>query len=165
MLMFETINTVSIVLFAAGMLLLLIEMFIPGFGVFGGLGLAALVLCIFFQARSVEEGLLLFLIIGAIVVLLGLITARSFKRGWLYRSSLVLKDTEDKEAGYVASDDYSRFKGKMGVSTTPLRPAGTALLDGEKADVVTEGEFIPSGTRIEVINVLGSRIIVKKSEQ
>jgi membrane-bound serine protease (ClpP class) len=162
--LFETIETVSIVLFVVGMVFLLIELFAPGFGIFGGLGLVALVLCIVFQAKSVAEGLLLFLIIGVIVMLLALIAARSLKRGWLYRSSLVLKDAEDKEAGYVARDDYSRFAGKNGVSLTPLRPAGTAEIEGEKADVVTEGEFIPKGAPIQVLKTVGGRIVVKQVE-
>jgi len=162
--LFESIETVSIVLFAVGMIFLMIELFAPGFGIFGGLGLVALVLCIVFQAKSVAEGLLLFLILGAIVVILALIAARSLKRGWLYRSSLVLKDAEEKDAGYVAREDYSRLTGKNGVSLTPLRPAGTAQIDGEKADVVTEGEFIPKGARIEVIKTVGGRVIVKQVE-
>lgn len=162
--LFATIETVSIVLFAVGMIFLLIELFMPGFGIFGGLGIAALVLCIVFQAHSVAEGLILFLIIAAIVMLLALIAARSLKRGWLYRSSLVLKAAEEKEAGYVARDDYSRFAGKSGVSLTPLRPAGTAEIDGEKADVVTEGDYIPKGARILVLKTVGGRIIVKQME-
>ena len=44
--LFESIETVSIVLFAVGMIFLMIELFAPGFGIFGGLGLVALVLCI-----------------------------------------------------------------------------------------------------------------------
>jgi len=162
--LFETIETVSIVLFVVGMVFLMIELFAPGFGIFGGLGLVALVLCILFQAKTVAEGLLLFVIVGVIVVILALIAARSFNRGWLYRSSLVLKDAEDKDAGYVARDDYSRFTGKNGLSLTPLRPAGTAEIDGEKADVVTEGEFIPKGARIQVLKTVSGRIIVKQVE-
>ena len=162
--LFETIETVSVVLFAVGMIFLLIEMFIPGFGIFGGLGLVALVLCIVFQAHSVAEGLLLLVIIAAIVFILALIAARSFKRGWLYRSSLVLKDNQEKDMGYVARDDYSRLVGKTGLSLTPLRPAGSADIDGEKADVVTEGEFIPKGARVRVTTTTGGRIVVKQLE-
>lgn len=162
--MFETIETVSVVLFAVGMMLLLVELFIPGFGIFGGLGLTALVLCIVFQAKSVAEGLLLLLIIGALVVVMALVAARSLKRGWLYRSPLVLKDAEEKESGYVARDDYSRFSGKEGLSLTPLRPSGSAEIGGEKADVITEGEFIPKGARIRVQSTSGGRITVRQLE-
>ncbi len=162
--MFETISTVSIILFCVGIVLLLIEMFIPGIGIFGGLGLLSLILCIIFQARTFLEGLILFAIIGVIVVILALIVARSFGKGFLYRSPLVLKDKEDKQEGYVSNEDYSHLTGKTGTSLTILRPAGIALIDGKKADVVTEGDFIPAGERIEVLNVSGRRIIVKKAE-
>jgi membrane-bound ClpP family serine protease len=162
--MFETIETISVVLFVVGLFFMMIELFVPGFGIFGGLGIVALVLCIVFQAHTVAEGLLLLLIIGAIVFILALITARSLKRGWLYRSSLVLKDAEEKDAGYVANDDYLRFNGKEGLSLTPLRPAGTAEFNGEKADVVTEGEFIPKGVRVLVIKTNSGRVVVKQLE-
>lgn len=163
--LFETISTVSVILFIAGFVLLLIELFVPGFGIFGALGIIALVLCIVFQAKSVLEALILFLIIGAIVVALALVAARSLRRGWLYRSSIVLKDAEDKEQGYVASEDKSPLIGKVGKSITPLRPAGTAVFDGKKADVVTDGTFIPSGAVIEVVRILGPSIIVRQTEE
>jgi membrane-bound serine protease (ClpP class) len=162
--LFESINTVSIILFVVGMVLLLIELFVPGFGIFGGLGLVALVLCIVFQAQSVLEALILLLGIGAIVVALAIIAARSLKRGWLYRSPLVLKDSEEREAGYVSNEDYSHLAGHTGISITPLRPAGVAEFDNRKADVVTEGEFIPARSSITVTRVVGSRIIVKELE-
>ncbi len=164
MVLFESINIVSVILFAVGMVLLLIELFVPGFGIFGGLGLVALVLCIVFQAKTAAEALIMVLVITAIVVALSLIAARSFKRGWLYRSSLVLKDAEEKEAGYVSSSNFSHLVGKTGISITPLRPAGTAEFDGKKADVVTEGDFIPAKAEILVLRVEGSRVIVRQLE-
>ena len=163
--LFDTINTVSVILFCVGIVFILIELFIPGFGIFGGLGLVALVLCIIFQANTVAQGLLLLLIIAAIVTVLVLIAARSFGKGRLYRSSLVLKDTEDSKQGYVSNEDASRFVGKSGISLTPLRPAGMAEIDGEKADVVTDGEFIDRGEKINVIKVSGRRILVRKADE
>lgn len=162
--LFETINTVSVILFAAGVALLLIEMFLPGFGVFGGLGLVALVLCIVFQATSVAEALIMVLAIGAIVALLLLVVARSFRKGRLYKSSIVLKETEDSKEGYISNEDYSRLKGKTGKSVTVLRPSGLAEFGGEKADVVTEGEFLPKGADIEVVEVAGRRIVVRRAQ-
>lgn len=162
--MFETISIVSIVLFIVGLALLLVEMFIPGFGIFGGLGLIALVLCVVFQAGSLVEALILVLILAVIVAALSLLAARSFRRGWLYRSPLVLKNAAGKEQGYVANEDYSRFAGRSGQSLTPLRPAGTAVLGGEKADVITDGEFIPAGAHIVVVRVAGARIVVKQTD-
>ena len=159
---FDPIHPISVVLFCIGMVLILIEMFIPGIGIFGGLGFVALILCIVFQAETLAEGLLLLLIIAAIVFILALIVARSFKKGFLYRSSLVLKNSANKNEGYVSNEDYTRLVGKKGIGLTPLRPAGIAEIDGEKVDVVTEGEFLPVGTSVQVIKVNGRRIIVRK---
>lgn len=162
--LFETINTVSVILFAAGIVLLTIEMFIPGFGIFGALGLAALVLCIAFQVTSVIEALIMVLAIGAIVALMLLVVARSFRKGRIYKSSIVLKNSADRSEGYVSNDDYSRLIGKTGKSLTVLRPAGMAEFEGEKADVVTDGEFLPKGAPVQVTAVAGRRIVVQRME-
>ena len=46
--LFETISIVSIILFFVGLGLITVELFIPGIGIFGGLGLVALILAIVF---------------------------------------------------------------------------------------------------------------------
>ncbi|MNC78018.1 hypothetical protein D3C75_1301300 [compost metagenome] len=55
--------------------------------------------------------------------------------------------------------------GASGVSITPLRPAGTASLNGERVDVVTEGSFIAAGASISVIKVEGGRVVVKETAE
>ncbi len=55
-----------------------------------------------------------------------------------------------------------RFLGKNGLAATVLRPAGSALINGEKVDVVTEGEFIESGTPVEVVRIEGVRVVVRR---
>lgn len=158
------VSAVSVVLFAAGIILLLIEMFTPGFGIFGGLGLLSLVLCIVFTANSVESALLMILIIGAILVLFALLFARSLKKGFLYKSSIVLKNTSERKEGFVSNADYSRLIGRTGKSLTILRPAGLAVFDGEKVDVVTDGEFIQPGAAVEVYEVAGRRVTVRLAQ-
>jgi len=162
--LFDTINIVSVILFIVGMVLIAIELFIPGVGIFGGLGFVAIVLCVVFQAQTVLQGVVMFLVIAAIVAALALIVARSFRKGRLYKSGLVLKNKAAHDDGYVSNDDQTRLVGKTGVSTTPLRPAGTAEFDGERADVVTDGEFLPSGTPVVVVKAVGRRILVEKAD-
>ena len=50
--------------------------------------------------------------------------------------------------------------GAEGVAETELRPSGIARLNGRRSDVVADGEFIPQGTRVRVIEVSGNRIVV-----
>ena len=52
----------------------------------------------------------------------------------------------------------------VGIALTVLRPAGTALIDGSRLDVVTSGEYIDAGATVEVILVEGSRIVVRESK-
>ena len=162
--LFETINTVSIILFFAGLALITVELFIPGIGIFGGLGAIALILAIVFQAQTFLQGLILFLIIAAVVAALALIVARSFRKGRLYKSSLVLKNEEKKEEGYLSNDDNTSLVGKSGVSVSILRPAGRANIDGKLVDVVADGEFIDKDEKIYVVSSSGRRIVVKKEE-
>jgi membrane-bound ClpP family serine protease len=161
----ETVNTVALIFFIAGIVLLTVEMFLPGIGIFGGLGFSCLVLCIVFHAKTLAEALILVLVIAAIIAVFALILVHSFKKGRIYRSGIVLKNAQTREEGFVAGSDMSRFAGKAGVSATVLRPAGAAVFDGERIDVLTEGEFVPSGTPITVVRVEGSRVFVKKAER
>ena len=52
--------------------------------------------------------------------------------------------------------------GAVGTTVTPMRPAGTVRFGDQFIDVVTEGGFIPSGARVQVIEVEGTRIVVKE---
>jgi membrane-bound serine protease (ClpP class) len=75
---------------------------------------------------------------------------------------MVLSTQQRAEDGYrAAGDGYGDLVGKCGVAVTILRPAGTAAFDGKRVSVVSDGEFIPSGSRVEVIEVKGSRVVVR----
>jgi membrane-bound serine protease (ClpP class) len=50
---------------------------------------------------------------------------------------------------------------QTGTAFTNLRPSGTALINGERVDVVTEGGLIPRGTAIKVVAIEGMRVVVR----
>ena len=50
--------------------------------------------------------------------------------------------------------------GQTGTAITPLRPSGKADIDGEPYDVVTQGDFVPAGTKIRVTKIKGTKIVV-----
>jgi membrane-bound serine protease (ClpP class) len=65
--------------------------------------------------------------------------------------------------GYASAPERdSSWLGRVGRATTPLRPAGIAEIDGERIDVVSEGEMIEAGTTIVVSRVDGNRIVVRR---
>ncbi|HTD34058.1 MAG TPA: NfeD family protein, partial [Candidatus Elarobacter sp.] len=62
---------------------------------------------------------------------------------------------------YVASADHRDLRGRIGTAASYLRPAGIASVDGQRVDVLTEGEFIAQGTPIRVVRVEGARVFVE----
>ncbi|HWQ42992.1 MAG TPA: NfeD family protein [Desulfosporosinus sp.] len=157
---------IIISLIVLGVFFLALEVFvIPGFGVSGILGMGALITGIFLVTDSLLEGVLY---TGGALIVLGIIAYLSFRsprtrRLW-QKFSLTTRQTS--KGGYVAPKvHYETYLGRVGVSLTLLRPAGTADFDGEHLDVVTEGGFIGPGTSIRVISVEGTRIIVREEEK
>jgi membrane-bound serine protease (ClpP class) len=61
-----------------------------------------------------------------------------------------------------APESDRRWMAKQGRASSPLRPAGIAEIEGERVDVVAEGEMIDAGEIIEVTRVDGNRIVVRR---
>ncbi len=53
--------------------------------------------------------------------------------------------------------------GSTGEAVTPLRPAGTALIEGLRRDVVAESGLIDAGEKITVVAQEGFRIVVRRA--
>ena len=113
-------------------------------------------------ANSVLEAILLAIIIVVLLCLILSLSLRSASKGRLAKTPLVLSDSATKEEGYSSAEDMSYFLGRQGVAQTPLRPAGMADFDGVRLDVVSDGEFVPKGTKLVITKVEGSRIVVSQ---
>lgn len=152
-----------ILLFLTGIIFLLVEAFVtPGFGIFGVLGLGMMVLSIVFVYPSWEQAVisLVIAVVGAVLLLLLSIRILPTRAAW---QRLVLKTDIDTAGGYVAPKaDLKELVGKQGIALTPLRPAGSAQIEDQRVDVVTEGEFIEKGSPIKVVKVEGWRVIVER---
>ena len=76
--------------------------------------------------------------------------------------AFILQTTQNKAEGFHAPpSELTSLVGKSGKALTPLRPAGAALISGHRVDIVTQGEFVPAETEVEVIFVEGSRVVVR----
>lgn len=163
MLEWIAVNLPMLVCFILGIGLMVVEAFMPGFGLPGISGIllevAAIVLTWFTHGPVAALGMtLLVLSVVAIAISMSL---RSAANGKLSRSKLILKDTESNEAGYRSAADMEVFLGKEGETTTVLRPTGMAEFDGVKLNVVSDGEFIPAGEKVRIVRVEGSRVLVR----
>ena len=97
--------------------------------------------------------------VGALLIVIGL--------GTITLKYLVLRTELGSDKGYnsAAKEDYSEYLGQTGVALTVLRPAGTAMIENKRLDVVSVGDFIEVDVPIQVINVEGSKVMVEKDRQ
>ncbi len=149
-----------VILFGFGLIMLLVEAFIPGFGIFGITGIAATLASIVLAAATLHQGLIMLSISLVLSAVMSYLLFRFLSRRGALRH-IILADEARSELGYVAPADYRHLQGARGTALTPLRPAGAAEFNGERADVISEGLFIPAGTPVEVIAIEGVRVIVR----
>jgi membrane-bound serine protease (ClpP class) len=163
----------EIIVFGLGVVLLLAEIFvIPGFGVAGIAGILCIVASLFFSLipninLTLPSGEAVGTAVSTLAVTLVLLVILLFSLGrYLPRSQrfsqLVLAPDLTSAEGYTSADTIDELLGQHGVTLTPLRPAGAADIDGERIDVITGGEFIPTGVAVEVVKVRGSRVEVRQ---
>ena len=158
------VSWISITLFIIGIGLLVVEMFEPGFGIFGILGAISLIGCIFVTASTVTEGIILTAFFFVILLIMLGIFLFLVSKGKL-PGKLVLKDSESRDDGYSGTRDMNEYLGKTGIVITTCRPVGNVDFDGVKLEVVSLSEFIEKGTTVEVIEIEGNRVVVKALHQ
>lgn len=159
---FTQISVIQGLIILIGVILVIVEMFHPGFGAPGITGSILIVIGIVLIAQTIQQALVLIILILAILGIALSIVIHSATKGKLSRSPFVLKHSQQKETGYIGINDLEYFLGKEGISSTVLRPAGLVDFDGVKIDVVSEGPFIPQGRNVKVIKVGGSSIVVRE---
>ena len=165
----------EIILFFVGVILIVIEVFIiPGFGVFGVLGLftsiGSLILIMlnndlfdftFVLSKDLVSSslsvlisvlsFLLLIIFGGVKIT----DTKAFKR-------IALEETQDTSKGFISQKYSNDLVGKKGKSFSVLRPSGKIILSDKVYDASTSGEFIEKNKNIIVINNEGSSLKVKE---
>lgn len=153
---------IVLVIFIVGILLLFVEVLAPGFGVPGVLGIVAVFVSIILASSSMEQALISLLIAIILTIVAVILLFRYAPRNNKFFDKITLSTSLNTSSGYVSSEDYKSYVGKIGVTITPLRPAGSIEIDNRRLDVVSENAYIEKDVKVEVIKVEGNRIIVRK---
>ncbi|WP_429844969.1 NfeD family protein [Brevibacillus sp. FIR094] len=156
-------NWLHIGLFAIGILLMLLEIFLPG-GIVGGIGFVSIVTGLVMAAYDTQQGLASLGVAALITAIVTFMLVKKYGVKGLF-NKFILGDTQRNEEGYVAPRDQRELQGKSGIALTTLRPAGVVKVEGKRVDAVSVGGFIEAGTAITVLQVEGTRIVVAELEQ
>ena len=150
-----------IVLFICGVLLLMVEFFVPG-GLLGVAGFVCLVVSTSLGVARFPEyaGFIIGgeFVAAILVVLSGFyILPRS-----PFAKLIVLNESQRIEEGW-SNQEKPWCSGDRGEVYTQLRPAGTVIIDGKRVSAVSNGTFIAKGTTVRVVEVHGNRVVVEEN--
>ena len=155
-----SLNLIMIIGFVIGSGLIIVEAFIPGFGVAGISGIILEIIalrCCWLRYGTTPT---LLALVG-VLLLIGLavfVSYRSAMNGRLSKSHLVLNQTESA----LENDKPDHWIGKEGVTATALRPAGQIEIEGVRLNAASEGDFIERGTPVLVTGMEGDHYVIRR---
>jgi membrane-bound ClpP family serine protease len=153
----------GLVLLAAALLMIVLEVFIPSAGLIsitaGLLGVAGIV-CLFMHSTVWGFiGVVLVAFLVPIIFFFGFKIMPATPMG-----KRLLFGEGGKHEPVIPETSLNRLDGLLGAegeAITDLRPVGTARLEGQRMDVRSEIAFVPAGTKIKVTGVEGSTVRVR----
>ena len=146
---------VIILVFAAGLVAMFIELFIPG-AVMGLIGLLAVVGSIVYALVHGHTTA------GAILAVIGVLWVPLFFAMWKSVVGRFFALKGDQKGFRPSTTIREDLVGLEGEAMSALRPSGVARLNDRRYDVVTRGEMLSKGARIKVIEVSGNRVVVRE---
>ena len=144
------INYAGLLLIIFGIVLLVIEVYTPTFGVLTAGGVTSLILGSFMLPKATAPFLRISL---GLIISMSLATAAFFVFALSKGIRIQWKKPVTGREGLM---------GKVGIAKTDLIPEGTIFVHGERWQASTEGETIKEGEEVEVLEVKGLQLIVKK---
>lgn len=151
-----------IILQLVGIVVIVAEIILPSGGILSilALGVFGYSLFIAFSQISTQVG---FIFVAADLIIVPVLLIVGLKL--LARSPVTLRKTLSREEGVTSqAPGLESYSGMRGVAVTDLRPAGIAVIDQKRVDVVTRGEYIEKDSPIVVSAVTGNQLIVRKTD-
>jgi membrane-bound ClpP family serine protease len=149
-----------ILLQLAGVLVVIVEFVVPSAGLLAILAVSLIGYSIYLVFTDISSSAgMVFIVIDIIAFPVVLMVGLKL----LVKSPVTLKTSLSRADGYSSQPEaLSTFNGKTGTAVTDLRPAGTAMIENQRVDVVSRGEYIEKGATVVVLAIDGNRVVVKK---
>ena len=152
-----------IILQLVGVVVIIAEIILPSGGILSivALGVFGYSLFIVFNEISMTIG---FSFVAADLILIPVLVIVGLKL--LARSPVTLRKTLSRKEGVSSqSSELESYVGTQGNAVTDLRPAGIAVINNKRVDVVTRGEYLKKDSAIIVTTVTGNQIVVRKKDE
>lgn len=148
------------ILVIVGLLLIVLEFFVPGtvMGISGGI--LILISIIVFAAQT-HSGIELAVFIIAVIVSIGFLISFILKRIPKAKPGRSIYLGTDQE-GYLASTIDTKAIGKKGKALSDLKPSGHVLIEGKQYQAISQSGYIVKGSEIIVIDGRGAYLVVKE---
>jgi membrane-bound serine protease (ClpP class) len=183
-------NWMEVAIFFLGVILLAVEVFvIPGFGVTGLAGILCIMAGLFgMLVKNPPEEIpwpdgeyawdiftdgLMGLSLGFVGFLVFAFLFAKYLPKLHFLSGLMLSEAPRGEQLPVSmtvgpggsAGEGGLCVGDVGEVVSPLRPAGQGRFGGNVVDVVTEGDFVENGSRVQIAEIHGNRVVVREVDE
>ncbi len=145
-----SLTTIAITLVVVGFLLIVVEAFIPGFGVFGILGTICTFGGIVLGVMYVEN--------FWIVIVITIIAFGVFIKFFKFPKTLVLEEKSEKDT----QTDKGYLVGKEGIVVSVLKPVGKCLIDESYFECYSVEGIINKDAKVVVKEIIDNKIMVKE---
>ncbi len=153
--------TLYITLLLAGFMLIGMEIFVPG-GILGSIGAMAWLVAAGIGMAKFETpwNMLSAFALLLMGVLTFVVWIKYFPKSRVGKSLSLDDSTKDYKA-HNAVDEYP--VGTLGEAVSTLRPSGIARFEGQRVDVVADGEWIEAGQPVKISSTAGGHVSVVKA--
>ena len=163
--LFADYGLISMLIMLFGLIMCMLEVVVPGFGVFGILG--ALFTIGGFVSRIVIgttwlQILIMIILIVVVIAISVILVSLLARMGLLGKISIVQEKTVVPTDYEKPTKEQLKLVGKIGFAYTVFKPSGKLIYDGKTYDAMSDGEFIEQGEKIKVVDIKNNTIIVKK---
>ena len=162
---FTGMSWIPALLLSLGLLFLIVEVFIPGFGFFGVTGILLLIAGIIVRivdGLNIVQSLTLILLVLGVLIIAFLLMVNSARHGLLGRTGLFETKSSIRQDYDKVDKNLSKLVGQSGRAVGVLNLGGKAKIKGKIYDVVSVNSYIEDGAHIKVVEIKDNTIIVRK---
>lgn len=164
--LFTGLNVIPMIILILGLIFIIIEIFVPGFGIFGIIGSVLSlggVIARMVMGGTIEQLVIMVLFVVVIVLISFGFMVFSANHGMLKRTPIIESKTSISVDYAKDNKELVKMLGKITFAETDFKPSGKFLYNGELFEASTYGDYISKGTKIQIVEVKADTIFIRKA--